>query len=168
MFSDSQRLGHKGTPPHHDVVERIPRQIGLCNERRRNQRAHHAAHAVKRVQEAQQLARVGEVADPGVPRGVSHAVAEAREDEGEDEDNVRRVRGDDGVGGEVARRADDGHAALAELVVQRVVEQRRGDVPDEGREEDERDDNVREVVVFLELPGVSPVTVARRGAATSV
>lgn len=49
-------------------------------------------------------------------------------------------------------RRDPPYAALPDGPVEVVVQQRRGRVADERREEDERDDRVREMVVLFDLP----------------
>lgn len=113
------------------------------------------------MQQAQHLARVGEIANPRVPRSVRHAVAEPGEDEGEHEHNVRRVQRDDGVRGRVAGAADDGDAALPDPVVEVVVEDGRADVAHKGGQEDERHNDIREAVVFLELQERVSLTPAR-------
>lgn len=101
------------------------------------------------MQEAKDLVGVAHVANVGVPAGVAQAVAEAREDEDDDERWVGRVLGYDDVGDEMAHRGEDGDAALAPTQVDVVVEQGREDVADKGGQEDEGDDDVGQVVVFL-------------------
>lgn len=99
------------------------------------------------MQEAEDLVGAVHVADVGVPGSVGYAVAEAREDVDDDEGRVGRVLGDDDVGGDVAGGGDDGDAALADFQVDPVVEQGGEDVTHKGGEEDQRDDDVGEVVV---------------------
>lgn len=80
------------------------------------------------MDEPQELARVRQAPHPGVPRRVGEAVAEAREDEGDHKDGVRRGGAVDDVGGEMAARAEEGDAALAPAEVDPVVEGGGADV----------------------------------------
>ena len=58
----------------------------------------------------------------------------------------------------MAERAHEGDAALTKFHVDRIVDKRRQSVADEGREEDERDDGVGKLVVFLEVWNDSAVS----------
>lgn len=107
------------------------------------------------MNQPQQLARVRQASHPRIERGIRKPIPETSQDEGKHQGHVRRVRADHAVGGEVAAGADDRDAALAEPEVEVVVEERGGDVADEGGEEDQGDDGVADVVVFLKLGRVS-------------
>jgi hypothetical protein len=58
----------------------------------------------------------------------------------------------------VAERAHESDAALTKFHVDRVVDERRQSVADEGREEHERDDGVGKLIVFLEVWNDSAVS----------
>lgn len=150
--------GKKGT--HHDVIKRIPRQTSLLDESRGNKRADDGADAVQAVEQAEELVGAVQVPDERVPRRVGDAVAEAGERERDDEDRVRRVHGDDDVRDQVAGRRQGGDAPPPEALVDRVVQERGRRVADERREEGQRDDDVRQVVIFLELGEAESVSLS--------
>ncbi len=90
-------------------------------------------------------------AEPGVPRGVSEPVAEAGEDEGDDEQGVGRVDRDDHIGRQVTDGAEEADAALAHRAVDVVVHEGRHRVAHKRGHEEQRHDQVGETVVLLNL-----------------
>lgn len=89
--------------------------------------------------------------DPRTEARVGQAVAEAADSVADDEDGPRRVHGEDDKRGDVAQRRHDGDAASAEAHVNLRIGHGGDGVAGEGSQEDEGDDGVAEVVVFLEL-----------------
>jgi hypothetical protein len=99
------------------------------------------------------LDRIGLVhdADPRAEARVNEPVAESADEIADDEDRVGRVHSQGDVGDEVTERRDQGDAAAAEGMMEAGVGEGRDGVAGERREENERDDGVADVVVFLEL-----------------
>lgn len=135
----------------HDVVEVVPLEVRLGDHRGRDQRGEDTTGAVEGVHHAQYLVCVGHVADPGVPGGIAQPVAETGQHVHDHEDGVRRVHAGDNVGDDVAGGGENRDAPLAELLVDRVVEEGRQRVADERGEEDERHKRVLEAVVRAQV-----------------
>ena len=119
----------------------------LGDDRRRSQRTQHGSDTVETMQETEQFIRIGHIANPGIPGRVFKAIAEPGEDKRDDQHRIRRMDRVDDVGDEMAARGEDSDTALAEVVVDVVVEQGSEDVADQGGEEDEGDDGISEAVV---------------------
>jgi hypothetical protein len=122
----------------------------LRHHTRRNQRREQRPDTVAAVHTSLHGVCVVHNANPSAEGGVGEAIPEPGDGVGDDEDGERRVRGQDAVGDDVAYGCGDGDASLAELGVDGGVGEGGGGVAREGGEEDERDDGVVEVVVFLE------------------
>lgn len=103
------------------------------------------------MQKPKHLVRVRHVADPGVPGRVQKAVPEACEGEDDDKNWVRWVYGKDYIGDQMAAGSEDGDSSLAKLHVDCIIQDGGQGVANEGRQEDERDDSIGEVVIGFEL-----------------
>lgn len=73
------------------------------------------------MQKPQELIRIGEIGNPGIPRRIGQAVADASEDERHHQDRVRRVDGVDDVRGDVETGTQPGDAPLAEMHMDDIV-----------------------------------------------
>jgi len=76
------------------------------------------------VQDPHNLVGVCHAADPGVPASINEAIAETSKNEADHEDGVGRMTCCDNIGDYVTDGADYGNAALAEVVVNSVIQQR--------------------------------------------
>lgn len=109
------------------------------------------AGAVGAVEDAEQLVRVLQVADPGVPCAVLEAVTKAREEHDDGEYRVGRMNGHDDVADQATHWGENGHAALAKVVMDEVARKSGGKIAHEGSEEEQRDDGVVDAIVCLDL-----------------
>ena len=121
---------------HKDVVKRIPFDVSSRDHGSRDQRADGAASSVNRMHESQQLAGLGQIPDPSVPRRITDSIAEPGESVGDHEDWVRRVLRDDQIRQGVAEAAEESEPALSDSFVQHVVQCRGEYVAYEWRKED--------------------------------
>lgn len=87
------------------------------------------------MQDPEHFVRVRHDADPRVPRRVLEPVAEAGEDVDDEQHREGRVQARDDVGGEVAQAGHEGDAALPEVVVDPVVQERGSRVSQDWGEE---------------------------------
>ena len=103
------------------------------------------------MHEALNSIRLVHGANPGAKGGIREAVAKARDRVADNENGVRRMRGEDRVGDDVTDRGHDGNAALPKLHVDASVREGGNGVAGKGGQEDERDDGVTEIVVVFQL-----------------
>lgn len=104
------------------------------------------------MKNSEQLVRTLQIPNPCVPGAVFETVAEAREEHDHWEDRVRRMKGHDNVSDQARYRSNNGNATLAEVVVDQVAGESRGQVAHKGCEEEEGDKGVVDAIVRLDLP----------------
>lgn len=133
---------------YHDVVECKP-ALGRysCGDQGRDC----STEGIRSLKDARHNVCVGHITDPSTPCCINEAIAETDKNKHHDQNGVWRMDRNDDVWDEVAERADDGDASLAEFDMDVVIEDGGEGVADEGGEKDEGDDCVVEVVVSFEL-----------------
>jgi len=136
---------------HHDVIKLVPRPATLGHQRCRRERTQHRAKSVETMKKAKNLIRVGHVASPGVPSCVFNAITKTCNDEDDHQNRVGRMQRNSNIRCKMAKGSQKRDSALAESNVNPVVEQRSTDVTSKGRQENQRDDDVSQIVVFFKV-----------------
>lgn len=108
---------------HHDIVEKVPRQVSPCNHRSRDQRAENSTGSINTMQKAEQFIGIGHVSNPGIPCGILEAITKPGKDKCDHEDGVWWRRAVHDVGNEMASWSDQGYASLTEGRMDAVVEE---------------------------------------------
>lgn len=88
------------------------------------------------MQQAEELVRARQLPYPGIPGGVFDAIGKPRQQEEYDQGWIGRVACDADVCSEMAEGSEEGNAALAEMVMDPVVEQGGSGVSTEWGEKD--------------------------------
>lgn len=135
----------------HDIVESIPTEVTLGDHGGRNERTQHRPQSIEAVQEAENLVCRPHVADPRVPGRILQSVAKPRENEHQHQHRIRRMDRDNNVCNEMRPGTEERNATLAQRHVDLVVQQGRGSVAHQGREEDQGYHRIIETVIVLKL-----------------
>jgi hypothetical protein len=86
-----------------------------------------------------------------IPASVKQPISETSEDEDKYKYWIGRMEGDHDICDDMAGWSNCRYSSLTEADVNLVVQSCAGDISDERGQENQRDDNVRDVVVFLKL-----------------